>query len=340
MNRFIYFFSLISIFYIKIGFSQNVDILLSQEYIELKPNVIELKNDNIRFIPHAIFCNENYIVVAQSHSSPCYYIYDYEGNLKTSNFHIGRGPQDLLGPDLRFFSSTKDGFRILDRGNTICDVEYKNNKLSIVKKEQLQIDLPVNYLIDLGNDRFCTTAGINMDKKLSDYEFCITNTSSRNDNKYFGQYPIEYNFRDDGDRIFKCMPIGVASSKYRRFAYFYRFIGGFKLYDYTTKLIKNVSINNTRGIAIKDNTADRTLYFRCATSNSQYIFTTYHNCRYKDLEQENTTIILQWDWDGNLIKQYRLNNYIDRIAVSESNVLVGINTLDDKPQMYLYKINM
>lgn len=330
----------LSAFYINMASAQDAEVKLSDNYTELKASVVALKNDNPRFIPHALFCNEDYIVIAQSHSSPYFYIYDYDGNLKTAQFSAGRGPQDLLNPDLRFFSPTKDGFRILEQGNTICDVVYNGASMSIVKKERLQIEFTANNLLDLGYGQFCSVMGLHPNPKMADYELCITNTTSKSENRYFGKYPKEYDFRDIGEKMFKCMSVGVNSGKQRRFAYFYRFMGRFRIYDYTTQLLKDVSIAGTKGAPISNSTYERTLYFRSATANDKYILTTYHNCKYKDAESAQTTMLLQWDWDGNLIAQYRLDRYIDRIAMSAENILVGLNSLDDRAQIYLFKIEM
>lgn len=317
----------------------STEISLSDKHIELKAKTVELKYNKNNFIPQSVYCNDDYFVIAQVHSSPCYYVFDYEGNLKASGLYLGRGPQDLIRPDLRFFSHTDNGFRVLDQGNIICDVVYDGNTLSITQRHKLQLDSPANFVVDVGNNHFCSLVGLDSNAENSDYEFCMTNIINKDNNKYFGTFPEQYTFADPGERLFKCLSVGVASPEQQKFAYFYRYIGQFKIYDSSTKLIKCVHIAGTKGLAIEDDTFNRTLYFGSTTANSKYIYTAYHNCEFKNVKDEKRTRVLKWSWDGELVEQYILDRHIDKISVSEKNQLIGINTSEDSANIYVYDIS-
>ena len=312
---------------------------LSEPYTPLKTKKVLLDSGYDRFFPVSIFAKRDSIIVIQKGISdiPCVNIFNLEGDKLASGCNVGKGPNEVVNIDFRFFTPSASGFQILDYNNKICDVEVNDQGgLRIVNRTQLNKPEPVNFLISLGEDRYCT-----LTETYSEHELCIFTDDKDVEGKYFGDYPLNYEYKDIIDTKIKCLAQGISNIEKKRFAYFYSYFVRFRIYSDTGRLLADIGIDGAWDTPIAENILDRKFYFSGLCATDEFIFTIYKNGEYSrnNASLEKNTKILQWDWDGNLIGQYITDCCLSSIAITSDHKLVGLNSMDDYPYLYIAEIS-
>ena len=308
--------------------AEERQISLNGDVREITSRKIELKNVTDKFIPARIYNIGDNIVLMQKNITniPTTYIFDIDGNLLCEGLYLGRGPQDINGLDVRFFSKAEDGFLLLEQSNSICKVFLENKRLKIIDRQVVDMPFGLNGVVDLGNDKFCC-----LDLSESDTELNIISTKPDFETLSIGKYPPQ----SSGD-IFLNNMIGVGMPQKEKFAYFYNFLGKFKIYSNEGDLLQDVCIGDVKSQQIIENPQERIVYFMSACANDEYIYTSYLECEYQKRIDLPSTRILKWDWNGNLVEQYKTDALISYMTITENNQLVGINTYSDENILYIY----
>ena len=312
----------------------QIKIVKLGDYTPLDVQAVKLNVSDEPLIFNQCYCTGNGVVLMQLSNAalPCVYLFDYQGNLIAKGCPQGRGPNELINMDIRFFAETERGFQLFDSTHKICNVEVvADGTMKITDRKELAYKQAANYLTYLGDDKYALLAeqdGAQYHKN----ELCISSLDPDFETFFFGEYPTA----DTPDKIFLCLKKGVASIPRKRFAYFYYNFGRFRIYDYNGKMIREVGIDGEWNVTPSSDFSQLKRYFTNQTANDSHIYSMYTG---DHRDPDVGTSILQWDWEGNLVGQFVLPGKFNRMSVTKDDSrLVLLNLDSDEVAMYVTKL--
>jgi len=103
----------------------QIKIVKLGDYTPLDVQAVKLNVSDEPLIFNQCYCTGNGVVLMQLSNAalPCVYLFDYQGNLIAKGCPQGRGPNELVNMDIRFFAETERGFQLFDSTHKICNVE-------------------------------------------------------------------------------------------------------------------------------------------------------------------------------------------------------------------------
>ena len=312
----------------------GIKIVKLGDYTPLDVQEVKLNVDDEPLFFNNCYCTSNGVVLMQLANAalPCIYLFDYQGNLIAKGCPQGRGPNELVDMDIRFFAETERGFQLFDSTRKICNVEVvADGTMKITDRKELAYKQAANYLTYLGDDKYALLAEQD-GAKYHKNELCISSLDPNFETFFFGEYPTA----DTPDKVFQCLKQGVASIPQERFAYFYYNFGRFRIYNYNGEMIREVGIDGEWNITPSSDFSQLKRYFINQTANDTHIYSMYTG---NHRDPNAGTSILQWDWEGNLVGQFVLPGKFNRMSVAKDDSrLVLLNLDSDEVTMYVAKL--
>ena len=296
-----------------------IDEMLTSEVVRVPPIIIT---------PTFMFITGNHLVIQNNKKDTLFDIFSYPDiHYQFSAGTRGKGPKDfpefLSGP-----TQIPNGFALfLVDYKKYCEIEIDDNnkELNRIKEQRFQFaenDDIINGLFPLKRDEF-----IYLSDFEDDMEFKKLNTRT-NEIISFSPYPQWVSKESAGGEINISLYLKVSTAKPdgKRFASFYVKFKRWRLFNDNGDLLREVSVDtpplNTEG------TKSLEPYFYYSSypfPTDKYIYAFCRNVKSGSADKESNELQI-WDWNGNPIAVYHLDQYITSFTVDEkAKTLFGVN---------------
>lgn len=281
--------------------------------------------------PEEMFIMNDQIWVFQSKKDSLFDVFALPNcNYLFSTGRKGQGPDEFIFPIGKTIQTNDSGFTILD-ANFIKFVSCQSNGALYITHSIKTFDhLAVNGFIRLNDSLVCAFTGCATGSS-SDFEYQMKNLYSKKVIE-FSSYPKlttkEYEGEQRCQIYYKHL---TANPNERKMAAFYSFFKYFRIYSYDGVLEKEVSVKIPSYKS--DNVEDwekRNVYYGKPVATEKYI---YVPCMGNEIQV--------WDWNGNPIIQFSLNQTFCTFAVSENRkkiYLISANE-DDYNKIFTFDIS-
>lgn len=254
----------------------------------------------------------------------------------------GGGPDDFPSNfDTRSFQPTEGGISITSSYGLLKQFIVDEKKLVNIKNLLINtdyLDYPVNGFRILSDTMAFALRGLATD---INFEFIRIDTRT-NKNHPFSAFPDWTNeFWVNEIKSFVYIKNTVAHPAGIKFASFYGFFKRWRIYDNETNMIRDIAVNIAPySEKIKENVSERIAYYHgypCATN--KYVYALCKNREYAD-DSATETELQVWDWDGNPIAVFTLDQKIRLIAVSEKEKKIyALNSSEGhEDKIYVYDV--
>ncbi len=251
---------------------------------------------------------------------------------------LGRGPEEFQFIDRNSIREYKGNLTLLDR------YRFKKIKLDTKKMNIVSSTLIPAKFVDL--------SGFTL---IDDSLFIVDNRSIKTNDEIFSQSLLNYDrkvgistfpyFNDkiNSDKI-KRENITVKSMASRRsdgrICLLYTYMHRLKIFTKTGKKINDVSIGSLLTVKEDFDIENAKLLTGQVYVSDNYIYSLNINAKEDELfAGKNKTPLLEiWDWEGNLINIYALDEEILGFCVSEENKKIYATTLNYTNQILIYDL--
>jgi|SRR5690554_1161500 len=331
-NKLILFFVLIGLVACKKPVTSEPDhITITKFPIKEKVDISTIKTDSVILAPEKIFILNNQIWIFQKKKDKIFDIFDlFTGRYLYSTGTKGQGPNEFIFPMANTIAVEGDEFTILDL-NVIKTIRVDSRgNIETVNAERTFDSLPVNGFVKLKDSVFwafadCATGTI------GDYEYKRKNISIDNESK-FSLYPEFLSDKKfEGEQRCQIYYKYPVSNPYRnKIAAFYSFFKFFRIYDYDGTMEKQVLVKVPPYLS--DNVDDwqtREVYYGPPFATKDYI---YVPCGAGEIQV--------WDWKGNPVIQYSLNETFHTFTVSEPHkkIFMASAREEDLDKIYTFDL--
>jgi hypothetical protein len=260
----------------------------------------------------------------------------------------GGGPDDFPPDfDTRFFQPEKNELEIITGYGLLKRfiIDYKNKKIVNIKGKNRQINTeylgyPTNGFTIL-NDTLSFGFSQFIDNDGS--EFVMINTET-NKNLPFGTYPDWTDkmwAKEKETKPFLYLKNTATHPSGTKFAAFYGFFKRWRIYDNKTNPIRELWINvPPYSENINEDVFERMVYYNTyPRATSEYIYAVCKNRTYSDGSATDTELQV-WDWNGNPVAVFTLDNKIDLFTISEKErkIYALNNDEGNEDKIYVYSI--
>jgi hypothetical protein len=325
----------------------NYELIIYEDINSFSKQKIELtkiETEEYLMAPRRIWMQDSVLILNDNGYSENGFLrfYTNSGKFITKFGRIGNGPDEYLNPR---FTKIKDSIIIIATNKKYTSLSLKNieNDTSffvntiVLKDETLYTS---NYFFPINDTLIIVNT-------TSEYQFFIYNKES-NIKRQINNYPDEHGKNVSGfclnttvyDAFYNVNP----SKEHILVAYkYYSAIDIIDVINFSTRRIKfeNKSPNTYRIIDPQNVKFENPLIqYTFSYCTDTYFYLLYQNATREDLKQnKNKSEIHVFDWKGNIIKRYALNQPIYNFAVSDNDDYLYALGLDEKldPQLYVAK---
>ncbi len=250
----------------------------------------------------------------------------------------GQGPDEFLNPDERSFTGTRNGFYVLDvDDNRLKEAEWTDGQFSLIRSDKIAEPYPaINCFVKINDNTACI---LDQPGKDTEYQLIDLNTFETKD---ISPYPnlTEVNLDDPHKKWFAYIKNNVAKPDGSKFASFYCYFKFFRIYDSQGNILKNISVEiepfkNT----FKDDFEESLMmYASYPKATEKHIYVLCRNKKDSDIPNADSVELQVWDWDGNPVARYILNNTLNVFAISEKyNKLYAVHR-DTEDKIFVYDL--
>ena len=287
---------------------------------EVQPVIIQ--TPPVILAPEAIFVMNDQLWIFQERKELMFDVFSLpECNYLFSTGSKGRGPDEFIFPEGQTIQAEKDNFTIIDGIEMKTIVWRPDYGLHTIKSEIVFDQLTINGFIRLNDSLYCSFADC-ATGTTSDFEFQMINTADGTINK-FSAYPEDLSQKKfDGDR--RCqiyIKLLAANPTKRKFVSLYNYFKFFRIYSYEGIMEKEIEVRiPPYQVDDVDDWQKRFVFYGKPVVTEQYIYA------YCSANKE----IQVWDWNGNPVVLYSLDQKYYCFTVSEKHKkLFLISTADE-----------
>ncbi len=236
----------------------------------------------------------------------------------------GRGPNDLISPDVRGFQILPEGMAVVD-GESIRKIfDFDGEKLSLVDSYQIQTKGSVpNGIMELDNG-YINISIMNKEKEFEIYakEGDVT--------EYIGEYPDWNSSQISGWPAFFYPKTVVVRPDGKKFASFYSTYRAFRIFSSKGVMEKEMVLSYPEPTPIYDPRDPSTrykTYYTYPVADESVIVAKCDNVLGKNVA-ENTELQI-WSWKGELLHRLIVKQPLDLFTVDfQSGILYAIRKIE------------
>lgn len=229
--------------------------------------------------------------------------------------HRGRGPGEVLSPDLKSFSSDGSVFSFMDSDGLEKVFCFSGDSLILSSSRALpHIHMPLNGVIRVGNGH------INYMLRPSAYEYEYVDDIT-GETKDFLLRPSSGEGSDSND-MFSHLHVLLRHPSGEMFAAAYSFLGLIRYFDDAGTVIKEcpITLEGVPGLS-----PDRLSFYTLGCCDQNRIVLKY-----------GSDEIHVFDWSGEFIKRLKLDRNIDLMTVDfKRKTLYALDLNEDAPKLYM-----
>jgi hypothetical protein len=332
------FFGLSMMFLISCS-TNNIDCLIEYELNEPKTlNGKEINISNKLLRPKSMSIIDNKLLVFDDINEGIFNIYDL-ANFK-NNFTWGRkgnGPDEFQFIDDNYFRSFKNQLELIDNG-----------KLKVLTLEDSSFNVETLFHFDrsynLNRLQKVTDTIYFLDNNIEDdtYEHVMIDLNSSNIIKYFGSYPENHQSKLEPHIKYQVyQKFNVSNIKSGKFVTFYQFLPLIKIYSIHGNIICKIMIKDNESVKLDFvNLEKNSIQFVQPYATEDFIYVLKINMNEEKIFKEIDNIqpsLLKLNWDGVVLKHYKLDKFITRFAISENSELYATSMLNEN---IIYKFSL
>ena len=301
---------------------------------ELKAEVVSV-SPNVLLYAFNIFTTNNKLITFNSKKDLIFDVFQLpELNYMYSAGIIGQGPSDFINLDRRSFMPTKKGFKVLFTGKKqLKEVLVNENNMEIDQENIVALKEivanEINGFLPINDSLAIYWSGF---KKETEY----TRVNLK-DKELISFSPYPHWSKDDlqEDKLFTYIKNSVLKPDGSKFASFYGYFKKIRIYNTTGKLLNDISVNvSPYNDKIETKIQNRIqYYYGYPKATEQHIYVLCRNA--KGDESSNTTELQVWNWNGEAVAQYTLDQPLSLFTISEKyKKIYAVNAEDEKIYVY------
>ncbi|MDR2423642.1 MAG: TolB-like 6-bladed beta-propeller domain-containing protein [Prevotellaceae bacterium] len=292
------------------------------------PVTKELKADTVRTAPvildtEAMFIMDDRIYIIQTKKDTLFDVFDLNDcRYLRSVGTRGGGPNEFLFPNPYSVQVHGSQFTLYDRAFMRTVEIPPNGSLQIVKSEKIFDVLPVNDFVCLNDSLYCAVADC-ATGTTGDLEYRMKNMKNGKEIK-FSEYPDLLEQEYTGELRCKLyQKCSTANAEHGKFAAFYCYCKYIRIYNISSEMEieKEVHVNIPpfKQTGNMKNYKERKLFYTQVFSTDKYI---YARCAPNEIQV--------WDWDGNPVISYLLDQTSFWFAISEKTKKIYTVNFDEE----------
>ena len=311
------------------------------------PEPIFLEGDSVAFddilmMPTRIAVIDSFILMKNQNVERFFYLYNLNTKQKVGErMPFGIGPNEVLDPV--WVSMPDNCLGVFDRHKRRMQVYSKNSFFATDTASPIQ-QFAFNEL--LINPIFLPGQGVVSCTMQFDSNKFVAVGLDGNKTTYFGDYPDSYNDMTILEKNTAFMGDIAVKPDATRWVMMHKSTDMFEIYDNNLKLLKRIQgpdhiIPEVRetGEGIHRSAVSREAYF-FPVAKKDYIYVLYDG-RVYDIEDRTRYLrdkLFVFDWEGNLMKYYKLSKPIFHFDIDEERgVLYG---LSDNPEFHVLSFSL
>ena len=296
--------------------------------------------DKDMLLPIKIFLANDKIIVLDNIENEKFKIFNLPGIVHSFSMGVeGNGPGEMKFLDPTSIEITKNGFEILEGDRSkirIFDVLDD----TIINSNNINLPLlgyPINRLRKISDSIYFA------DNEMTDFDFehMIISTKQQKIIGRFGSYPEdELNFDQNSNKYQIYGKENIYNPYKKRFLTFYYLFNRFKIYDNKGNQIKQVDVGKGRP-NLKLNMKDNVLYHGALAGTKDFLFDLEIGISKNELMNDMDSFrpkINIWDWDGNPVASYTLDQPIISFTVDEKRQKLYAITFHRMNEIYEYDL--
>lgn len=286
--------------------------------------------------PRAMAISGQKLIILDDHKDSLFKIFNLQDlSYMYSWGRMGRGPNEFIKINDQYFNAYKNILEVLDY-NSIKRLYVFDNHIQIFNTINLpQVKSPINRLQKLSDSIYIADNSIEEES-----EHMLINIFKNEIIDKFGIYP-KNKISNPVDRYQIYSKSVTSNPNGDKFAAFYLFFPKIKIYLKNRQ--QNEVVIKFEGIKkySSDNEDQKVLHFVLPFSTAKYIYVFRINKTDAEVNQDISNYrpeLLILDWNGDLLKRYKLNAPITRFTVSEKyKKLYGTSVLNEN-EIYVYDL--
>ena len=311
------------------------------------PEPIFLEGDSVEFddilmMPTRIAIVDSFILMKNRNVERFFHIYHLDTKQKVGErMPFGIGPNEVLDP--MWVSMPNDCLGVFDRHKRRMQVYPKNSFFASDTASPIQQFVFNELLI---NPTFLPGQGIISCTMQSDSNKFVAIGLDENKTTYFGYFPDSYSDMTVLEKTTALMGDIAVKPDCSRWVMMHKPTDMFEIYDNSLNLLKRIQgpdhitpeVREMNG-GIRRSPSSREAYF-FPVAKGDYIYVLYDG-RVYDVEDSTRYLrdkLFVFDWEGNLVKYYKLSTPIFHFDIDEEHeVLYG---LTDNPEFHVRSFSL
>lgn len=297
---------------------------------ESQPEISTILTAPVLLAPEEMFIINNQIWVFQSKKDTLFDVFELPYcNYLFSTGQKGQGPNDFIFPIGHTIQVADGGFTILDANVVKFVKPQTDGSLNVTSSYKAFNNIPVNGFISLNDSLICAFTGCG-DGSKSNYEYRIKNIHT-NEVIEFSDYPSLTDKEYESDKRCQIYYKHLASNSQKdKFVAFYSFFKYFRIFTLEGNLEKQVYVKTPPFKS--DNVEDwtkRMVYYGPPVTTTQYI---YAPCMGNEIQV--------WDWNGNPIIRYSVNQTFRTFTVCENTNKIYFISAKEENENKIFSFNL
>lgn len=287
-------------------------------------------------LPRYIGISGDYLYVYKERENKTFVLFnlsDLSYIMETGN--KGQGPNDFNLADTRSFTSSCDGFKVIEAGSGhLKDVVITSNGLVVRQSQRIfPKGMPSNGYYPLKDSIFLTLGAMD-----GQHEYSLINAAT-GEMEPVCSYPNWDGIMESQDYfpfivfLKRC----VVHPSQKKFAAFYSKFKRFRIFDSDMNLLHDINVQTDPCFTSFYDDANKwpVYYVSEPFSTHNLIFSL---CSYNDTEKEGNSELHVWDWDGNPIGCYSLGRSISLMTIDVVRGRIIAMNVGKEDAFYVYDL--
>lgn len=246
---------------------------------------------------------------------------------------FGRGAGEFFHCNPYYWESSNDSSFLLHTNDFYrTKVAFCRDSLKIISNNLIGEDA-MNDLLTV-NDSVIIFSNANQAK-----EYSVYNTLQHKVIETFSDYPAtRISYEDTSDRDNVMQKQCVINRDSQVMAAFYLHIPLIRLYDFNYRLVKEIRLKDIseKNISMADfYNNEEELFFLLPYATRDRIFVLFIHAPESQTYYQESTELHEWDWKGNLIRRYNIQEQIDLFCISGNNkVFYGLKSREEDYRIF------
>lgn len=304
-----------------------------------KQLVSKLSSINVDVVmPSKIFINNNKLIIFEPLPEKMFKVFDLHSLKHLYSFgDRGRGPHEFISIGNEEIVDTKGKYVELYDVGRLVSVEFSDSSAQIVGKKTLptaHLNSPANRVRKISDTEYYFD---NIPDEKNNAEFVLLNTDNSNFS-YFGQYPNWIKNLENTKKFFAYVKSSVYNKNKNRLIVFYSQYQAIKvlLPDGTT--IKEIHLEEKINHVSE---MDGTVYFAEPFATDNYVYVLWIKQSKNDIGMNISEFrpeLLVFDWDGNILDRFKLDQPVLTYTVSENLNKIYATSFTETNIIYEYEL--